>query len=961
MTGLLRIVDESGEREVELSRVRMTIGSSRSDSLVVGVRGNGDGDLPSLASLTWDSRRATWVLYCPLPLPAPVIVNRRAAAPGEQVPLGNLDVIEVAGALLQFQRVLAAPLHGNRPTEHIELGREPLVIGRGDPHSTADAARIDLDSEETSISRIHAVIEPDGQDYFLIDRSRLGTELNGAAFTRERLVFGDRLRISGYIFEFTGDAIRLIHPESWGTVSAENLTVLADGRRILDQVSLNITAGEFVGVLGGSGHGKTTLLNALCGINPPTSGRVRLGGVPLSDRAGLREIGIGFVPQDDIVHPELTVTDAITFSARLKLRLPRHQIDPLVSRVITRLGLAQHARQRIADLSGGQRKRVSIAIELLAKPSVLFLDEPSSGLDPANEEALMTLLQSLTLTKLTVVCTTHVLQKAYLFDRILFVQSGKLIFAGHTDEARRHFLLQSGAEDHASLQHSPIERIYVLLAHSAKSANDWELEFRRSAFAHRAVPPLPANKATPVDRESSHKLRVGPIRTFLLLLARQWQIIRSDVLNIAFLLIQPLLIGFLIGWVADKSALRMFLCIVATMWFGCSNGAQQIVGELPIFRRERVSGQGLNAYILSKIGFLSVISLGQAVLLFFVTLLFTQVFHPEETDRSNTVKEFAVRLTPMEMRADAPGNRQGDFNAVDADRPGANSGTNSPGSQNAENIDRKPNPIVLGSLVKLAGFFQISQNILDSGPRLLTRADGTPLENSQGHNITIPGVGIFNVLVATLGLRCLAVALAALTGVSIGLTISSLVSNTTQAVLWVPLVLIPQILFGGVVVTVPDMARSVWAFSHVMPSFAAQRIMDVASLYGLTTPFLTNRTKTPLFLTSRGEKETIEWSSGERAYAQSYDKLSPVNTSWQNIAVVPERLGQHKQVGDRSEDGFHIEYRDTVESRHDVRFSKGTPFRSLQAVQVSIVVLAIWNVSCYLVILLGLVRKQTGK
>jgi ABC-type multidrug transport system ATPase subunit len=194
-------------------------------------------------------------------------------------------------------------------------------------------------------------------------------------------VFGDRLRISGYIFEFTGDALRLIHPESSGTVSAENVTVVADGRRILDQISVNITAGEFVGVLGGSGHGKTTLLNALCGINPPTSGEVRLGGVPLADRALLREIGIGYVPQDDIVHRELTVNEAITFSAKLRLRLPRHQIDALVSRIIKRLGLAPHAQQRVADLSGGQRKRVSIAIELLAKPSILFLDEPSSGLD----------------------------------------------------------------------------------------------------------------------------------------------------------------------------------------------------------------------------------------------------------------------------------------------------------------------------------------------------------------------------------------------------------------------------------------------------------------------------------------------------------------------------------------------------------------------------------------------------
>jgi ABC-2 type transporter len=268
---------------------------------------------------------------------------------------------------------------------------------------------------------------------------------------------------------------------------------------------------------------------------------------------------------------------------------------------------------------------------------------------------------------------------------------------------------------------------------------------------------------------------------------------------------------------------------------------------------------------------------------------------------------------------------------------------------------------VLGSLMRLAAFFQISQNVLDSGPRMLSRSDGTPLLDSQGHQMALPGKSILNVLLVALGLRFFAVAVAALTGVSIGLTISSIVTNTTQAVLWVPLVLIPQILFGGVVVSVPDMSKSVRAFSYVMPSFAAQRIMDTASLYGLVTPFLTNRTKTPVFLTSRGEKETIEWKEGERSSSQSYDKLSPVNTSWQNVAVIPGRLGQHKQARAPSADEFHIEYRDTVESRPDVRFSKGTPFHSLQAAQIATGILIFWNVACYGIILLGLVRKQTGK
>src|SRR5437870_11308576 len=146
MTGLLRIIDASGEREAELSRGRMTLGTSRADPLFV----KGEGNYPSLLSLSWEPRRATWMLNCPLPLVAPVTVNRRAVAPGEQIPLTNLDIIELPGAFLQFQRVLAPPVRAGQPTDQISLDSQPLVIGRGDPDGTVDAARVDLDprSEE---------------------------------------------------------------------------------------------------------------------------------------------------------------------------------------------------------------------------------------------------------------------------------------------------------------------------------------------------------------------------------------------------------------------------------------------------------------------------------------------------------------------------------------------------------------------------------------------------------------------------------------------------------------------------------------------------------------------------------------------------------------------------------------------------------------------------------------------
>lgn len=951
------MVDATGEREHELPRETLRLGGGPGAAIPLPAEA---GAAP-IGAFKWDARRATWLLSRDGSVVGTVAVNGRLLGAGEEIALNHLDLIDVPGAFLQFQRIPAEPLRNGAPITEVLLTDATLTFGSG-RETAPDPNRINLDPEDMSISRVHAVITREGRNFAIEDKSSHGTELNGIAFKREKLVFGDRFRISGYIFEFTGDAIRRIEPELAGSIVARNLVFTAGGRRILDDVSVHIAAGEFIGVLGRSGQGKSTLLNALCGVNPATEGEVRIGGVPLTDRARLRELGIGYVPQDDIVHRELTVVDAVTYSARLRLNLERHLIDSLVQRVLDRLGLMPHWQKRVAQLSGGQRKRVSIAIELLAKPTVLFLDEPSSGLDPATESELMTLLQSLTLTKLTVVCTTHVLHKAYLFDRMLVIEGGKLIFAGRGDEARLHFLFRESPEGTASLENAPLERIYTLMRDAEKSgkknAADWEAEYRRSPFAHRACLPIPEGHVAPAST-SPRRLKVNAFKTLAILAQRQWSILRADPLNLAFLAAQPLIIGFLVGWASDDSALRMFLCIVATMWFGCSNGAQQIVAELPIFRRERVCGQGLNAYIFSKLGFLSAISLVQALLLLVTTLCFARVFHGEKSDYAALVKDFTKRLTPVVAQSEPVEAAGGDFEVVDADNPQA-APPSRPAAAATPAPPRAPSPGAVRALVHVAEFFQITQNILDSGPRTLKRSDGNPVRDSAGREVILPGSSVSSVLATTLGLRLIAILAATLVSVGIGLAISSLVENTTQAVLWVPLVLIPQILFGGIVVAVPEMSRSVENFSQVMPSFAAQRIADVSALFGIDTPSMTNRTKTPLFLSSTGEKETVEWvdRGGERS--QDYDKLSPVNTSWQNVTVLPGRLGQHKWEKKPIAGGGFF-YPDSVESRRDVTLRKGMPFRDLTQYRKAAAILLAWLLVCYGVMLGGLISKQTGK
>ena len=987
MRATLSILDAAGPRAAELPKALASLGSGPADS--IHLRPDA-GVQPAHAVLNWEPRRATWTITrTPNAPDAPIHVNGRPLGSFAAAALNHLDTIELPGVFLRFLRAPDPPMFRGQPVGELPLDGVPVVLGRREaaptspglpvPGTTTPESKLDLDGEDGGISKVHAVIaRGEGGNYFIDDRSKLGTELNGKSFTRALLVYGDRFRIRDYIFEFTGDSIRRVDQGDLGNVSARHVTVEIHRRkfhrRILDDLSVDIRPGEFVGILGGSGQGKSTLLNALCGINPATSGEVLISGIPLGSREAINAAGVGYVPQDDIVHRELTVTEAVAYSARLRLRLPAAQIHALVDRAIERLGLAEHRDKRIDRLSGGQRKRVSVAIELLARPSVLFLDEPSSGLDPATESDLMTLLQSLRLTNLTVICTTHVLQKAYLFDRLVFIHGGRLIFIGTADEARQHFLMRDapeGTTGEFTLDKTPLEKVYSLLADPTKSAEDWEREFHASPIYQRGLGgsgsiPLPA-LAPPTLPPAPRRAKVGYLATLSLLFARQWRILLADPLNLLFLLAQPLAIGVMVGWVAESAGLRAFLCVVSTLWFGCSNGAQRIVSEVPIFRRERVCGLGLHTYLQSKLLFLSGLTAVQAVVLFFTVFTSAHFLQKSEFDR----REFATKVEERIMggplaAAPDPADEQSpdDFEVVGADEAGKKPAPKPTATATAA---RKPPPpsrpgaLMLGSVSALANYFYLKDNLLDSGSKPITREDGTPLRGADGKPLMTAAPGVWDIIVTTLGLKALGMLAAAVVGVSLGLTISALVQTDTQAVMWVPLILIPQILFGGFVVTVPEMSRSVRAFSHLIPSFSAQRVMDVSNLYGQATPFLTNRTKTPLFLTSDGRKETLSWQENGRNRTQDYDKLSLFNTSWQNLVVSPDHVGEHKHAGTRAGDGLKVEYRDTVETRNDVRYTKGQIFRFLAPAQIALFTLALWTLACYGVTLLGLRGKQTGK
>jgi len=917
--------------------------------------------VPTL-KLSWDRRHMTWRAN----RITPKISIGGIDLPTEGTRLSDNTQIQVGDWIFQFQKLINPPiLEGNPVSDRINLkSASKLTIGRDLGKNEAD--KLCLDADDLMISKEHLVLQKNSEGWHATDKSKTGTDLNGRLFGQTRLVYGDRLRISNYLFEFGGDHLRRIDHLDVGTLQATNVVVEVPDResgdplRILNDVTLDIKTGEFIGILGGSGQGKSTLLNALCGISPGTSGSVTIGGVPVEELIKNRPGSIGYVPQDDIVHSELSVTQAFRYSARLRLPLPKSEREELIQRTIEVLGLTEHKSKRVHQLSGGQRKRVSIGIELLSKPDILFLDEPSSGLDPATEKSLMELLQALSLTNLTVVCTTHVLQNAFLFNRLLFVHGGKMIFAGSAGQAREYFLGSSATQTMtASLgvgrtAQSPLEKIYPTVLESTKPAVEWETEFENSRF----FTPQKLIDGPPPEERSKIK-SVGAFTKLRVLLQRQASILKSDWLNIAFLFSQAIIIGGLVAWVSDDLGFRMFLGIIAAMWFGCSNGAQQIVAELPIFKRERICGLGVNTYIFSKLGFQSALTAVQALLLFCVIIFGGKYLHPGEFDQESFLESLDERENPIIVDDSATGDVV-DFLPVE-DMGGDLEMPPSPdeiASSDEEPEEEERNTVPMtGLLTSTARIFDLRDNILDSGDKPLFDQDFRPDMDENKRQKVRPGVGVWHVVGTTLGLKVGAFLLVAVIGVGIGLVISALVRSTTQAVMWVPLVLIPQILFGGFVISMPEMTSNVRKVAKFFPSFAGQRLIDVSHLYGRRAPKITNKTKTPTFLTSDGEKEKVEWERDGKTISEDFEELSEVNTSWQNLSVHHDIIGHHEIARDEGYDGESGPERETVEERNDVKYRQGTVFRHLYPAGTAAGSLGIWLLISFIIMQIGLRRK----
>ncbi len=240
-------------------------------------------------------------------------------------------------------------------------------------------------------------------------------------------------------------------------LTAQKVRVELGGSTILHNIDFEAGDGELIGVLGPSGSGKSTLMLALNGFRPADEGRVQLDGTNLYEQFDDLRREIGYVPQDDIVPTSLQVERVLGYAA--ELRLPDFSPDEREGRVngvLRVLDMAASREQRVSTLSGGQRKRVSIGVELLARPAILFADEPTSGLDPALERSLTKTFQNLTADGSTVVVTTHVMGSLELLDRICLLHGGHLAYFGLVDAIKDYFEVDDFADIYRRLEaHDP--------------------------------------------------------------------------------------------------------------------------------------------------------------------------------------------------------------------------------------------------------------------------------------------------------------------------------------------------------------------------------------------------------------------------------------------------------------------------------------------------------------------------
>ena len=545
----------------------------------------------------------------------------------------------LAGALIRLNGAPVEEATQLHDGDWLLLGRSPFVVSLGDPspeptagagasadqetYSVGRLSTCDVRIESPVVSRHHALLGSGPEGAWLEDLgSTNGTFVDGRRLQgRAPLAVGTRVRFASFGYRFDGAALT---PEAEGRlrVVARGVerTVRERGRRelrhVLFGVNMAIEPGEFVAILGPSGSGKSTLLDVLSGRRAPSAGTVRYNDLDVHRHFAMLRTAIGYVPQQDIVHRRIQLRRALGYAAQLRLPedTSEDELRAHVARVLESVGLTEQAGLPIdtpEPLSGGQLKRVNLAIELLSNPPILFLDEPTSGLDAATDRRLMALFAELAAGGKTVVCVTHSLAYLDACDLAVVLHEGRLAYVGPPKEAGAHFGVARLEDVYDALERAPAERFAERFAASSLASEYVERRLRDE------VPAGPGPEAQQDARPARARIRTA-LRQARILTHRYIDLLLADRRNLALQLLQAPVIGAIIGLVfraggslAERAARERqaaFVLVTAAIWFGCLNAAREIVKEVQILRRERAVNLEVGPYLASKLGPLALIS-----------------------------------------------------------------------------------------------------------------------------------------------------------------------------------------------------------------------------------------------------------------------------------------------------------------------------------------------------------------
>jgi ABC-type multidrug transport system ATPase subunit len=513
---------------------------------------------------------------------------------------------------------------GNLATSMLKILRPGRVETPAGAVKIGRATDNDIVIPDVLASRHHATLIPSPGGTEIRDHKSInGTFVNGQRVDSAMLREGDVVTIGNIDLVFAGGTLARRNESAAATrtggLDVYGVTWTIEGNKtLLDNISLAARPGTLTAIIGPSGAGKSTFARLVAGYTHPTTGKVSFEGHDVhAEYASLRS-RIGMVPQDDVVHGQLTVRQALMYAAELRLPPDTNKADreQVVNEVLEELEMTKHLDTRVDKLSGGQRKRASVALELLTGPSLLILDEPTSGLDPALDRQVMTMLRQLADAGRVVLVVTHSLTYLDVCDQVLLLApGGKTAFSGPPSQIGQELGTTNWADIFSTV------------------AGDPETAKRKYLERHGPPPPPPATQA-PQDLGSP--VHTSVLKQFWTIGRRQMRLIVSDRGYFIFLALLPFIMGVLslsvpgatgfgppdkLSDAPNQPGQVLVLMNVGAIFMGTALTIRDLIGERAIFLREQAVGLSTTAYLLAKVCIYSVFAIVQSGIVTAITLI----------------------------------------------------------------------------------------------------------------------------------------------------------------------------------------------------------------------------------------------------------------------------------------------------------------------------------------------------